>query len=148
LIPSIKTLSDACFELLIDLWELRKGDHIRSLSVKLEDFMADLFNGTTNLPRLILEHANVSEIESQANCSPNLAMYLGIAARDLNPASNGSPGNIKLEPVSDTLGPPGSATLGLVQARGSIRFWEPSLVDSALKRLVAHPEHGACPHLS
>jgi hypothetical protein len=80
----MKTFSDNCFKLMVDMWEMSKGDHIRSLAAKLEEFMGNLFSGNSDLPMLVLENANLSEIESQPNCSPSLATYLGIAVYNPN----------------------------------------------------------------
>jgi hypothetical protein len=61
---------------------MRKGEHVRSLSYKLEDFMASLFQGRSDLPRLVLENMNSSHIEAQPNLSPELVTYLDIADRN------------------------------------------------------------------
>jgi hypothetical protein len=67
---------------------MRKEEHIRSLSSKLEDFMASLFHGRSDLPRLVLENMNSSHIEAQPNLSPELATYLDIADRNTYASGN------------------------------------------------------------
>jgi hypothetical protein len=45
--------------------------------------MAGLFKGNLNLPRLVLEYMDSSQIEAQPNCSPEFAMYLEVATQAL-----------------------------------------------------------------
>ncbi|RDW62474.1 hypothetical protein BP6252_11907 [Coleophoma cylindrospora] len=81
---SIKTYPDPCFKLIVETLELKKGNHVRQLSTKLQEFMQSLFEGNTDLPRLVLEYMDVSQIEAQPNCSPDLVMYLDVATSVLN----------------------------------------------------------------
>lgn len=80
---------------------LRKGEHVRSLSAKLEDFMANLFQGRADLPRLVLENVTSAQIEAQPNLSPELVTYLDIADQNFHAS-----GNIResLESPSDSTG--------------------------------------------
>lgn len=64
---------------------MRKGEHVRLLSSKLEDFMASLFQGRKDLPRLVLENMDSSHIEAQPNFSPELVMYLDVVDRNFHP---------------------------------------------------------------
>lgn len=83
---------------------MRKGEHVRLLSSKLEDFMASLFQGHVGLPRLVLESMESSHIEAQPNCSPDLVMYLDTVDRNFNglgdtregEQSVGTPGSTRL----------------------------------------------------
>lgn len=67
---------------------MRKGDHVRLLSAKLEKSMVSLFQGSTDLPRLVLENMDSSQIQAQPNCSPELAMYLDIADLNFDASAN------------------------------------------------------------
>jgi hypothetical protein len=80
---SVKSCSDPCYKLLVETMEMKKSDHVKQLSAKLQIFMESLFKGNTDLPRLVLEYMDSSEIEAQPNCSPNLGLYLDVAIRAL-----------------------------------------------------------------
>lgn len=80
---TVKSFSDPCFKLLVETMEMRKRDHVKLLSAKLQKFMESLFKGNTDLPRLVLEYMDSSQIEAQPNCSPSLGLYLDIAVRAL-----------------------------------------------------------------
>jgi hypothetical protein len=67
---------------------MRKGEHVRLLSSKLEDFMASLFQGRKDLPRLVLENIDSSHIEAQPNFSPELIMYLDVVDRNFHPTGS------------------------------------------------------------
>jgi hypothetical protein len=79
---------------------MRKGEYVRLLSSKLEDFMASLFQGRKNLPRLVLENMDSSHIEAQPNFSPELVMYLDVVNRNFHP-----PGSVG---AGESLGTTGS----------------------------------------
>jgi hypothetical protein len=78
---------------------MRKGDHVRLLSAKLEKSMVSLFQGSTDLPRLVLENMDSSQIQAQPNCSPELAMYLDMADRNFDASAN-----IRVGPECNYLG--------------------------------------------
>ncbi|KAH8819114.1 hypothetical protein F5884DRAFT_3127 [Xylogone sp. PMI_703] len=78
----IKTNSELCFKLMIKTLERDKCDHIRSMSIKLEEFMLSLFKGNKDPPRLILEGVDPSNIEAQPIDSPQLVTYLDPANPD------------------------------------------------------------------
>jgi hypothetical protein len=82
---------------------MRKGEYVRLLSSKLEDFMASLFQGRKNLPRLVLENMDSSHIEAQPNFSPELVMYLDVVNRNFHP-----PGSVG---AGESLGTTGSTRL-------------------------------------
>jgi hypothetical protein len=82
---------------------MRKGEHVRLLSSKLEDFMASLFQGRKDLPRLVLENMDSSYIEAQPNFSPELVMYLDVVNRNFHP-----PGSVG---AGESLGTTGSTRL-------------------------------------
>lgn len=81
---------------------MRKGEHVRSLSAKLEDFMVSLFQGSIDLPRLVLENIDSSQIEAQPNCSPDLVTYLAIADRNFDASKNIRVGPESLGPSDST----------------------------------------------
>lgn len=92
---SVKTYSDHCFQIVLEMLNTRKGEHVRLLSAKLEDFMANLFQGRADLPRLVLENMASAQIEAQPNLSPELVTYLDIADHNLHASKRirGSPGS-------------------------------------------------------
>jgi hypothetical protein len=95
---SVKTYSDHCFQIMVKMLNTRKGEHVRLLSAKLEDFMANLFQGRADLPRLVLEDMASAQIEAQPNLSPELVTYLDIADHDFHASKHtrGSPESLEL----------------------------------------------------